>query len=68
MSKNLKHLKKYFKEIEKSEVLKLPVGTVYIVYNPLTDNSKEEIANPIDIAHNKFCYENLKFFIKDGEK
>lgn len=64
-SEQLKHLKKYFKEIKKEKVLKLKTGTVYIVYNPLTDSSKEEIANPIDIVHNKYCYDKLRYFIKE---
>lgn len=53
------------KELTKEEVLKLKTGTPYIVYNPLTDQYKEEIASPIDIVHNKHCYEKLKFYIKD---
>ena len=52
------------KEITKEEVKNLPTGTVFIVYNPLTNQYKEEVASPIDIAHNKYCYEKLKFFIE----
>lgn len=64
-TEKLKHLRKYFKEIKKEKVMKLEVGTVYYVYNPLTDSSREETASPIDIAHNKHCYEKLRFFIKE---
>lgn len=62
---NLQHLKKYFKELSKEKTKKLKNGTVYIVYNPLTDTSREEIANNKDIVHNKYCYDKLKFFIKE---
>lgn len=55
------------KEITKEEVLKLKTGTPFIIYNPLTDQYKEELASPIDIVHNKHCYEKLKFYIK-GKK
>lgn len=64
-AEQLRHLKKYFKEIKKEKVLKLKIGTVYIVYNPLTDSSKEETASPIDIVHNKHCYDKLRYFIKE---
>lgn len=64
MSENLKHLKQYFEEVKKEEVLKFKTGKVYIVYNPLTDSSKEEIASPIDIVHNKYCYDKLRYFVK----
>lgn len=52
------------KEITKEQVKNLPIGTTYYVYNPLTDSTKEEIASPIDIAHNKYCYDKLKFYIE----
>lgn len=67
MSDELKHLKKYFKELPKEKVLKLETGTVYIVYNPLTDNAHEETASKKDIVHNKHCYDKLRFFIKEVE-
>ena len=41
------------------------IGFIYIVYNPLTNQYKEETATPIDIVHNKYCYDKLKFFIKE---
>ena len=44
--------------------MKLKSGTVYYIYNPLTDNNKEEIANQRDIVHNKYCFDKLRFFIK----
>lgn len=65
MTKQLEHLKKYFKEISKEKVLKLKSGAVYYIYNPLTDNTKEEIASPIDIVHNKYCFDKLRYFIKE---
>lgn len=56
------------KELSKEEVLKLEKGTKYIVYNPLTNSSKEEIASEKDIVHNKYCYEKLKYFIKGDDE
>jgi len=55
------------KEITKEEAQNLKVGTEYIVYNPLTKQLKVEIATPVDIVHNKHCYEKLKFYVKDDE-
>ena len=52
------------KEITKEEVKELPTGTEYIIFNPLTEQYKKEIATPIDIAHSKYCYEKLKFYIE----
>ena len=65
IDENLKHLKKHFKELSKEKVLKLKTDTVYIIYNPITDSSKEEIASKKDIVHNKYCYDKLRFFIKE---
>lgn len=53
------------KEISKEEAKNLPNGTKYIVWNPLTQQYKEETATPIDIVHNKYCYDQLKFYLKD---
>lgn len=53
------------KEISKEEALNLKTGSVYYVYNPLTKQTKEEIASPIDIVHNKHCYSELKFYVKE---
>lgn len=53
------------KEITKEEAKELPIGTEYIIYNPLTDTYKKEIASPIDIVHNKHCYDKLKFYLKE---
>lgn len=55
------------KEITKEEAKQLSVGTTYIVYNPLTNQYKEEIASPIDIVHNKYAYEKLKFYLEDSD-
>lgn len=56
------------KEITKEEARELKTGTTYIVYNPLTKQYKEEIASPIDIVHNKHCYSELKFYLKEETK
>ena len=55
------------KEITKEEAVKLNTGTEYIIYNPLTKQYKEEIASPIDIVHNKYCYSELKFYLKEDK-
>lgn len=55
------------KEITKEEVKNLNIGTEYIVYNPLTNQMKVETSSPIDIAHNKHCYSELKFFVIEVE-
>lgn len=52
------------KELTKEEVQNLKVGTEYVVYNPLTNKLKIEIASPVDIVHNKHCYNKLKFYVK----
>lgn len=54
------------KEITKEEVLSLKIGTEYVIWNPLTKQLKVEISTPVDIVHNKHCYEKLKFYVKDG--
>ena len=64
MRANLDYLQKNFKEVSKEEVLRFKPGKTYMVYNPLTDSSKEEVASPIDIVHNKHCYEKLRYFVK----
>lgn len=51
------------KELTVEEVLELEEGTKYIVYNPLTDIRKIEIASKRDIAHNKHRYTKLKFYL-----
>lgn len=53
------------REITKEEAKALKAGTEYIVYNPLTTTYKMEIASPIDIVHNKHCYSELKFYVKE---
>jgi acyl-CoA synthetase (AMP-forming)/AMP-acid ligase II len=54
------------KEIKKEEVLKLNKDEKYYCYNPLTDTWHEEIVGKNDIAHNKYAYSGLKFFIKNN--
>ena len=52
------------KELTKEEILQLPTGTDFIIWNPLTKQLKVETTSPIDIVHNKHCYSGLKFYIK----
>lgn len=56
------------KEISKDEVMNLPSGTEYVVYNPLTNQLKIETSSPIDIAHNKYYYSELRFFVKEEKE
>ncbi len=50
------------KEITKEQILEMPEGTDYAVYNPLTDIYKFEKVGKNDIAHNKHAYEKLVYF------
>lgn len=58
------------KEITKEQVLELPEGTEFVIYNPLTDTYKFEKSGKNDTAHNKYVYEKLVFFeaVKGNEK
>ena len=53
------------KEMTKEEIKELKPGTEFVIYNPLSNQLKVEVSSPTDIAHNKYCYENLKFYIKE---
>lgn len=55
------------KVITKEEAKELKEGTVYVIYNPLTKQYKDEVASKKDIAHNKYCYNQLVFFIKENK-
>lgn len=56
-------------EITKEQAKELEIGTFYYVYNPLTQQIKEEQASNKDIVHNKYCYKELRFFtIKPSEE
>lgn len=65
MTEKLYELKKIYKELPREKVLDLPVGRNYKVYNPLTDNVRDEVANEKDIVHSKHCYKDLKYFIEE---
>lgn len=54
------------KEISIEEAKLLKVGTEYVIWNPLTNQLKVEIATPVDTVHNKHCYDQLKIYIKVG--
>jgi hypothetical protein len=53
------------KEMTREEIKELKPGIEFVVYNPLSNQLKVEVSSPIDIAHNKYCYEKLKFYIKE---
>ncbi len=55
------------KEITREDAKNLKVGTEYVVFNPLTNQLKIEIASPVDIVHNKHCFDRLRFFVMNEE-
>ena len=55
------------KEITKEQAKELKEGTIYLVYNPLTQQYKEETASKKDIVHNKYAYDKLKFYLKEEQ-
>lgn len=50
-------------EVSKEVIKTLPEGIRYIIYNPLTDSYKEEISSKKDIAHSRYAYEKLKYYL-----
>lgn len=48
----------------KEEIINLPEGSKYKVYNPLTCSLKEEISGKNDIAHNKYAYDKLEYYVE----
>lgn len=64
----LEYLNENYKEVKKVEVMNLLEGTVYYIFNPLTEQIREEVSSIKDIAHNKYCYEKIKFFINSRNK
>lgn len=50
-------------EVSKEIIKTLPEGIKYIIYNPLTDSYKEEISSKKDIAHSRYAYEKLKYYL-----
>ncbi len=51
------------KQVTKSYIQFQEYGFKYYIYNPLTDELKEEILNKNSIVFNKHCYEGLRFYI-----
>ena len=64
----LEKLIKECDELSKEEVINLLPGLQYIIYNPLINQIRIETASKKDIAHNKYCYNQLRFFREKGEK
>lgn len=54
-------------EVEKDLLVEAPSGFTYYVYNPLTKEYKKEITGKNDIAHNKYAYSELKYYIINEE-
>lgn len=55
------------KELSKEEAKKLPEGTIIKIYNPLTNTWKEEKASKKDLAHSRYAYEKLRYFIEEDK-
>lgn len=53
------------KEISKEELKQMPYGTKYIVYNPLTDTTRESVLDKNSIVFSKYCYSGLKFYLEN---
>ena len=53
-----------YKQVTKEEILQLPKGDKYYCYNPLTDTKKKKIVGKNDIAHNKYAYAGLKYYLE----
>lgn len=51
------------KQVSKSFIQFQEFGFKYYIYNPLTDELKEQILDKNSIVFNKHCYEGLKFYI-----
>ena len=54
------------KEVKKEYIQKQKQGFIFYIYNPLTNQTKEEKLDNNSIVYSKYCYEGLKFFIKWG--
>ncbi|MBR2677806.1 MAG: hypothetical protein IKE63_00100 [Bacilli bacterium] len=51
------------KQVSKSFIQFQEFGFKYYIYNPLTDELKEQILDKNSIVFNKHCFEGLKFYI-----
>ena len=53
------------KKVTKEYILTLlNKGDEYIVFNPLTNTYHTEIVNKNDIAHNKYAFDKLIYYIE----
>ena len=53
------------KEVSKEYIKEQEPGFIYYVYNPLTNQTKEETLDKNSIVFSKYCYEGLKFYINE---
>ncbi|MEE3417871.1 MAG: hypothetical protein VZQ62_00860 [Methanosphaera sp.] len=53
------------KEVSKEYIKEQEPGFIYYLYNPLTNQTKEEILDKNSIVFSKYCYEGLKFYINE---
>lgn len=55
------------KQVSKSFIHFQEFGFKYYIYNPLTDELKEQILDKNSIVFNKHCFEGLKFYIERSD-
>lgn len=55
------------KQVSKSFIQFQEFGFKYYIYNPLTDELKEQILDKNSIVFNKHCFEGLKFYIERSD-
>lgn len=55
------------KQVSKTFIQFQEFGFKFYIYNPLTDELKEQILDKNSIVFNKHCFEGLKFLIDRGD-
>ena len=55
------------KQVSKSFIQFQEFGFKYYIYNPLTDELKEQTLDKNSIVFNKHCFEGLKFYIEKND-
>ena len=55
------------KQVSKSFIQFQEFGFKYYIYNPLTDELKEQVLDKNSIVFNKHCFEGLKFYIERSD-
>ena len=55
------------KQVDKNYIKFQEYGFKFYIYNPLTDELKEQILDKNSIVFNKHCFEGLKFYIERSD-